>query len=668
MESNLINTENGVESSISQDKVNNSNLYLDETDSNGIPLLRRIEKYPDLPEDEFIPIEYTHLNGVEIPKDLYEINKLGEVRNVKTNVIYKPRDRKENSNYKFTMLYIPSINKSINVFFHRLVAFTFLINPDQNTYNVVNHIDHNPENNNLSNLEWVTTARNSDVSSGMRTKSSRKLTEYVAKDEKGNEVYRVTRETAKDFGFSIESLINCTSQHKVYKGYYWTAESNLENNKELFYKIIGFSGNLDDYSWEQVNGYNDLFICREGFFKTSRSNKVIGSINKDGYIKISVKKNNSEKHHAYFAHRLVVEHFMGVKLKEGEVIDHINTIKTDNSIDNLKISNSIDNMRNPITLEKRYRKIILTNLYGDFISYDHCENLCKIIYSGDNYFIGNGGGVKNLLRNTFSNKNFICIEQGDSERLFNILEKVIYVFDKEMNLVDAFSSSRDIEYFYKNHNIKYFHVIKSIKSKEIAIDGYYYRRGRDAVEKIKSLGHMTALKFNPEMSEDEINSIKGELVIRDSKLSYNPQDHSGKAVKEYDIFGNFIKEFDNKEEAIDFYKKSGLSLNKVVSGIYLMSNGSLWCNSGEEYVIKEKTNYIFYKFDKDKKLVAGNKNFGPICTNYFKELKKYLNTGIPAPDGYYYQQGDPENMLYDPDNTDLIPKREILKWEPKNKK
>lgn len=41
---------------------------------------------------------------------------------------------------------------------------------------------------------------------------------------------------------------------------------------------------------------------------------------------------------------------------------------------------------------------------------------------------------------------------------------------------------------------------------------------------------------------------------------------------------------------------------------------------------------------------------------------------MPAPDGYYYQQGDPENMLYDPNNTDLIPKREILKWKPKNKK
>ena len=87
MKENLLDTENGVlESSMSQDKVNNSNLYLDETDSNGVPLLRRIEKYPDLPETEFIPIEYTHSNGLKIPKDIYFINKLGEVKNVKMDL------------------------------------------------------------------------------------------------------------------------------------------------------------------------------------------------------------------------------------------------------------------------------------------------------------------------------------------------------------------------------------------------------------------------------------------------------------------------------------------------------------------------------------------------------------------------------------------------------
>ena len=71
-----------------QDEVNNSSLYLDETDSNGISLLKRIEKYPDLPENEFIPIEYTHSNGHTV-KNIYYINKLGQIKNIETGKLLK---------------------------------------------------------------------------------------------------------------------------------------------------------------------------------------------------------------------------------------------------------------------------------------------------------------------------------------------------------------------------------------------------------------------------------------------------------------------------------------------------------------------------------------------------------------------------------------------------
>lgn len=144
-----------------QDKVNSS-LYLDETDSKGVPLLRRIEKYPDLPEDKFIPIEYIH-SGKDIPNNYY-INKKGEVKNIKNNYVLKM----SKGNHGYFSYILGKKNSSILV--HRLVASTFLINPNIEIYSAVNHIDHNPENNNLSNLEWLTICENNNKSNGKLSK------------------------------------------------------------------------------------------------------------------------------------------------------------------------------------------------------------------------------------------------------------------------------------------------------------------------------------------------------------------------------------------------------------------------------------------------------------------------------------------------------------------
>lgn len=45
---------------------------------------------------------------------------------------------------------------------HRLVAEAFLPNP--NNYSVVNHLDENKQNNNVSNLEWTTSQKNNEYS------------------------------------------------------------------------------------------------------------------------------------------------------------------------------------------------------------------------------------------------------------------------------------------------------------------------------------------------------------------------------------------------------------------------------------------------------------------------------------------------------------------------
>lgn len=85
---------------------------------------------------------------------LYELNKNGEVRNVKTKRLIIGDIN--NCGYYRVRLNKNGISK--RYFRHRLVAEHFLEKPIGKDF--VNHIDGNKSNNNLNNLEWATQSEN----------------------------------------------------------------------------------------------------------------------------------------------------------------------------------------------------------------------------------------------------------------------------------------------------------------------------------------------------------------------------------------------------------------------------------------------------------------------------------------------------------------------------
>ena len=85
---------------------------------------------------------------------VYQISNLGNVRNIKTNKILKPRIH--TNGYLRVSLCINGLAKDYLI--HRLVASTFINNPLNKSD--VNHIDGNKQNNNLINLEWATRSEN----------------------------------------------------------------------------------------------------------------------------------------------------------------------------------------------------------------------------------------------------------------------------------------------------------------------------------------------------------------------------------------------------------------------------------------------------------------------------------------------------------------------------
>lgn len=81
----------------------------------------------------------------------YSINELGQVRNDKTGNIKKPYKNKKNG---YFIIDLWENNKSHKITLHRLLAKTFIPNPENKP--TVDHADGDRENNNLSNLRWAT--------------------------------------------------------------------------------------------------------------------------------------------------------------------------------------------------------------------------------------------------------------------------------------------------------------------------------------------------------------------------------------------------------------------------------------------------------------------------------------------------------------------------------
>ena len=100
-----------------------------------------------------------HLNHVEqwsvIPEfDNYNVSSFGRIMNKYTGRILSEQKRSGYYNVAITN----NDGKRKHMLIHRLVAIAFL--PNGENKKCVDHIDHNPENNHLSNLRWCSRSEN----------------------------------------------------------------------------------------------------------------------------------------------------------------------------------------------------------------------------------------------------------------------------------------------------------------------------------------------------------------------------------------------------------------------------------------------------------------------------------------------------------------------------
>lgn len=161
----------------------------------------------------------------------YEVSNLGRVksksRQVKRkndrNYIIKEKILKQEISSGYYRVGLFANNQITHKFVHRLMAQTFIPNP--NNFPEINHKDENKLNNNINNLEWCTSKYNCNY--GTRTKRIHEKTKkpVIQYDLNNNFIKRWDSATEaaislkKINGASINSC--CKGKYKQMYGYIW---------------------------------------------------------------------------------------------------------------------------------------------------------------------------------------------------------------------------------------------------------------------------------------------------------------------------------------------------------------------------------------------------------------------------------------------------------------
>lgn len=165
----------------------------------------------------------------------YQVSSIGRVKNIRTERILK-NNILDNRGYCFVFLY--KDRKREFKYIHRLVATAFL----DNKYNLpcVNHIDEDPSNNNIDNLEWCTYEYNNSYG----TKSNRG-SDSLKRFYKNNKSHMTGKKLSDETKRKISDIKKGVKFTEIQK-------KNMGKSEETKQKI---SSSLKTY-WEKKKGSN----------------------------------------------------------------------------------------------------------------------------------------------------------------------------------------------------------------------------------------------------------------------------------------------------------------------------------------------------------------------------------------------------------------------------
>lgn len=104
---------------------------------------------------------------------------------------------------------------------HQLVAQAFIPNP--NGYNIVHHKDHNPTNNCVENLVWMSNEEHNRLHADERAEAQSKTVYQYTLDGELVRVCKNATEIERELGYSQAHICDCCNgKRKTHKGFKWS--------------------------------------------------------------------------------------------------------------------------------------------------------------------------------------------------------------------------------------------------------------------------------------------------------------------------------------------------------------------------------------------------------------------------------------------------------------
>lgn len=247
----------------------------------------------------------------------YEVSNLGRVRSNITKQIYSLCKRGD-----YLGISLQHEQKRSTHLVHRLVALTFIPN-DEKTKFCVNHKNHNPIDNRVENLEWVSISENVKHSyTRQDRKTVKKAVVRYNLDGSNPKRYDSVDDAQKEFGNHVAKCLNGTVKTRY--GYIWKYESEQHN------KVSINSLNLSNY--KTVGNHSNFLISNDGkVYNTTRHSFLTPrKPGKYAYMSIVLDKKN------YYVHVLVARHFIPNDDEQKTIVNHKDGNKMNNCVENLE--------------------------------------------------------------------------------------------------------------------------------------------------------------------------------------------------------------------------------------------------------------------------------------------------------------------------------------------